>query len=93
MQDMQHNSEVSSSFPFPSSSDKNAQLGENQYETVDPVEAAKLLGTQDSHKSRPAAKKEDEHEVPSANCEYAVVNKKDKKVSCELDIHRETTRS
>ena len=58
-----------------------ARLGENQYEPVDRVEAAKLLGTSDNNKSE----KKTEHESPPANCEYAVVNKKNKKVSGELN--------
>ena len=54
-----------------------ARLGDNQYEPVDRVEVAKLLGSSDNNKSEKKA----EHESPPANCEYAVVNKKDKKVS------------
>jgi len=56
-------------------------MGDNQYEPVDRVEVAKLLGTPDNNK----AEKETEHESPTANCEYAVVNKKNKKVSGELN--------
>ncbi|XP_022777565.1 uncharacterized protein LOC111318989 [Stylophora pistillata] len=44
------------------------QLGESQYESVNPVEAAKLLG---SANSTP--------EASPKNCEYAVVNKANKK--------------
>ena len=58
-----------------------ARMGDNQYEPVDRVEVAKLLGTPDNNK----AEKETEHESPTANCEYAVVNKKNKKVSGELN--------
>ena len=61
---------------------QSAQIGPNQYEPVDRVEVAKLLGTPDSNK----AEKKIEHVSPSANCEYAVVNKKDKKVSSELSM-------
>lgn len=64
---------------------QQAQLGDNQYESVDRVEAAKLLGTPDSGNSRPVTKNKDEYESPSANCEYAVVNKRDRKVSGALD--------
>jgi len=61
--------------PPKKSTQQPAQIGENQYEPVDRVEVAKLLGTPDNNK----AEKETEHESPSANCEYAVVNKKNKK--------------
>jgi len=64
-------------------------MGENQYEPVDRVEVAKLLGTPDNNK----AEKETEHESPSANCEYAVVNKKNKKVSGDMNAVKDTIRT
>lgn len=68
---------------------KPARLGENQYEPVDRVEVAKLLGTSDNNKTE----KKTEHESPPANCEYAVVNKKNKKVSGELNAVRDSIRT
>ena len=77
-----HSKSQLSMFFFPLLRHQRAQLGENHYEPVDPVEAAKLLGTPDSSTARPVMKKkEDEYESPSANCEYAMVNKANKKVS------------
>ncbi len=64
---------------------QRAQLGENQYEPVDRFEAAKVLGTPDSGRAPPTTHKKDEYELPSPNCEYAVVNKKDRKVSGALN--------
>lgn len=49
---------------------------ENQYEAIDPVEAAKLLGTPDTNSVRPATKQES----PKVECEYAMVNKANKTV-------------
>ena len=65
------------------------RLGENQYEHVDRVEVAKLLGSSDNNKTERKA----EHESPPANCEYAVVNKKDKKVSGELNTVKDSIRT
>ncbi|KAL9973645.1 hypothetical protein ACROYT_G020126 [Oculina patagonica] len=65
--------------PQKKSSHQRAQLGENQYEPVDRVEAAKVLGTPDSGRAPPTTQKKDEYELPSPNCEYAVVNKKNRK--------------
>ena len=64
-------------------------MGENQYEPVDRVEVATLLGTPDINN----AGKKTEHESPSANCEYAVVNKKNKKVSGEQNVVRDSIRT
>ena len=50
------------------------QLGESQYESVKQVEAAKLLGS-------PNSKNNTRLQPPPENCEYAVVNKANKKVS------------
>ena len=50
------------------------QLGESQYESVNQVEAAKLLGS-------PNSKNNTRLQPPLENCEYAVVNKANKKVS------------
>ena len=50
------------------------QLGESQYESVNQVEAAKLLGS-------PNSKNNTRLQPPPENCEYAVVNKANKKVS------------
>lgn len=66
-----------------------ARLGENQYEPVDRAEVAKLLGTSDNNKTE----KKTEHESPPANCEYAVVDKKNKKVSGELNTVRDSIRT
>lgn len=66
-----------------------ARLGESQYEPVDRAEVAKLLGTSDNNKTE----KKTEHESPPANCEYAVVNKKNKKVSGELNTVRDSIRT
>ena len=49
------------------------QLGESQYESVNQVEAAKLLGS-------PNSKNNTRLQPPPENCEYAVVNKANKKV-------------
>ena len=66
-----------------------AQIDQNQYEPVDRVEVAKLLGTSDINK----AENKIEHVSPSENCEYAVVNKKEKKVSCELSMVKNLNRT
>ena len=50
------------------------QLGESQYESVNQVEAAKLLGP-------PNSKDNTRFQPPPENCEYAVVNKANKRVS------------
>ena len=50
------------------------QLGESQYESVNQVEAAKLLGS-------PNSKNNTRFQPPPENCEYAVVNKANKRVS------------
>ena len=50
------------------------QLGESQYESVNQVEAAKLLGS-------PNSKNNTRLQPPPENCEYAVVNKANKRVS------------
>ena len=50
------------------------QLGESQYESVNQVEAAKLLGS-------PNSKNNTRLQPLPENCEYAVVNKANKKVS------------
>ena len=50
------------------------QLGESQYESVSQVEAAKLLGS-------PNSKNNTRFQPPPENCEYAVVNKANKRVS------------
>ena len=55
-------------------SSENNQLGESQYESVNQVEAAKLLGS-------PNSKNNTRLQPPLENCEYAVVNKANKKVS------------
>ena len=55
-------------------SSENDQLGESQYESVKQVEAAKLLGS-------PNSKNNTRLQPPPENCEYAVVNKANKKVS------------
>ena len=55
-------------------SSENNQLGESQYESVNQVEAAKLLGS-------PNSKSNTRLQPPPENCEYAVVNKANKKVS------------
>lgn len=49
---------------------------ENQYESINSVEAAKLLGTPDTNNG-PASTKQ---EPPKVECEYAMVNKANKKV-------------
>ena len=72
-----HNVDQAFSFAPFSLRHQPARLGENQYEPVDRVEVAKFLGTSDNNKTE----KETEHESPPANCEYAMVNKKNKKVS------------
>ncbi|XP_066017256.1 uncharacterized protein [Pocillopora verrucosa] len=51
---------------------ENNQLGESQYESVNQVEAAKLLGS-------PNSKSNTRLQPPPENCEYAVVNKANKK--------------
>nr|XP_058940237.1 uncharacterized protein LOC131768528 isoform X2 [Pocillopora verrucosa] len=51
---------------------ENDQLGESQYESVNQVEAAKLLGS-------PNSKNNTRLQPPPENCEYAVVNKANKK--------------
>ena len=53
---------------------ENDQLGESQYESVNQVEAAKLLGS-------PNSKNNTRLQPLPENCEYAVVNKANKKVS------------
>ena len=53
---------------------ENDQLGESQYESVNRVEAAKLLGS-------PKSKNNTRFQPTPENCEYAVVNKANKKVS------------
>ena len=55
-------------------SSENDQLGESQYESVNQVEAAKLLGS-------PNSKSNTRLQPPPENCECAVVNKANKKVS------------
>ena len=55
-------------------SSENNQLGESQYESVNQVEAAKLLGS-------PNSKNNTRLQPLPENCEYAVVNKANKKVS------------
>ena len=55
-------------------SSENNQLGESQYKSVNQVEAAKLLGS-------PNSKSNTRLQPPPENCEYAVVNKANKKVS------------
>lgn len=50
---------------------------------------AKLLETPDTNK----AEKKIEHVSPSENCEYAVVNKKDKKVCSELSMVKNLNRT
>ena len=55
-------------------SSENDQLGESQYESVNRVEAAKLLGS-------PKSKNNTRFQPTPENCEYAVVNKANKKVS------------
>ena len=62
------------SFFFFNLSSENDQLGESQYESVKQVEAAKLLGS-------PNSKNNTRLRPPPENCEYAVVNKANKKVS------------
>ena len=62
------------SFFFFNLSSENDQLGESQYESVKQVEAAKLLGS-------PNSKNNTRLQPPPENCEYAVVNKANKKVS------------
>ena len=57
-------------------SSENDQLGESQYESVNQVEAAKLLGS-------PNSKNNTRLQPPPENCEYAVVNKANKKVSIQ----------
>ena len=52
------------------------QLGESQYESVKQVEAAKLLGS-------PNSKNNARLQPPLENCEYAVVNKANKKVNIQ----------
>ena len=61
-------------FFFFNLSSENDQLGESQYESVKQVEAAKLLGS-------PNSKNNTRLQPPPENCEYAVVNKANKKVS------------
>ncbi|XP_066017259.1 uncharacterized protein [Pocillopora verrucosa] len=51
---------------------ENDQLGESQYESVNRVEAAKLLGS-------PKSKNNTRFQPTPENCEYAVVNKANKK--------------
>ena len=63
-----------SQFFFFNLSSENDQLGESQYESVKQVEAAKLLGS-------PNSKNNTRLQPPPENCEYAVVNKANKKVS------------
>jgi len=70
-------------------SHQTVEIDQNQYEPVDRVEVAKLLGTPDINK----AEKKIEHVSPSENCEYAVVNKKDKKVSSELSVVKNSNRT
>ena len=53
---------------------ENDQLGESQYESVNRVEAAKLLGS-------PKSKNDTRFQPTPENCEYAVVDKANKKVS------------
>ena len=55
-------------------SSEDDQLGESQYESVNQVEAAKLLGS-------PNSKNNTRFQPPPENCEYAVVNKANKRVS------------
>ena len=55
-------------------------MGGSQYESVNPVEAAKLLR---SANTSPDVSKT-RYEPPPEDCEYAVVNKANKKVSIEL---------
>ena len=57
-------------------SSENDQLGESQYESVNQVEAAKLLGS-------PNSKNNTRLQPLPENCEYAVVNKTNKKVSIQ----------
>ena len=52
------------------------QLGESQYESVNQVEAAKLLGS-------PNSKNNTRLQPLPENCEYAVVNKANKKVNIQ----------
>ena len=57
-------------------SSENDQLGESQYESVNQVEAAKLLGS-------PNSKNNTRLQPLPENCEYAVVNKANKKVNIQ----------
>lgn len=58
---------------------QQTQLAENQYDSINPIEGAKLLGTPDRSKARHDNKRKNEDESPAVNCEYAMVNKAHKK--------------
>ena len=65
------------------------QSEENQYESVNHVEAAKLLGSPDRTRVPPDNQPSKiEHELPAPDCEYAVVNKANKKVSAWIKTCR-----